>query len=190
MMRRSGRLWAVCVIVLSAPVEAGVLDADTCAKLYAERSELEARGVRGVLQLGPQQANLTPDRLAQVRQLITLDEQLQFRCAGARPLIELKEDAPEPPEAALAAAAVPKKVPKPRPATAAAPPGPPATPAAAKKAVAPAVVDPAAPNAAPAKKSPAARTKPKVDDAYRPPASGDPNSQGLGAQAPPAQKAN
>jgi hypothetical protein len=190
----SGTIYGLMMLgLLARPAGAGPLDADTCGKLSTQRAALEALGVRAILQQGPQKS-LPGERVEQVRQLIALDEQLTFRCLGGRPLVDLKEDPPDPAAAAEAGAVVPKKVARPKAQTAPVD----GAPAKAKPASAPAS-DQTAPardagtQPAPPKRvaapPPAAKPKPKVDDSFRPPASGDPNSRGLGAQAP-SQQAN
>jgi outer membrane biosynthesis protein TonB len=109
-------------------------------------------------------ARLGAEKLAQVQRFITLDEQLLFRCGLHKirfaPPPEPEEPAPDPAaakasEKAQPAKAAPKPSPKPKPK-----PKPTST-------------DKGAPAAAKAQTATApapARKKPKVDDAYRPPA--------------------
>jgi hypothetical protein len=75
-------------------VHAAPLDAATCGQLKGEQTRMEQGGVRDRMAKGPSwaKANLTADKIAEVRRLIELDEQLLFRCS-ARNLIELPADA-------------------------------------------------------------------------------------------------
>jgi hypothetical protein len=83
-------------------VHAAPLDAATCGQLKGEQVRMEQGGVRDRMAKGPSwaKANLTADKIAEVRRLIELDEQLLFRCS-TRNLIELPAEADaDPPPAA------------------------------------------------------------------------------------------
>jgi hypothetical protein len=94
----SGRL-LLCVAALCAvlaEVRATPLDADACAKLAIEHGELEVAGIDKEMAKGPEwgRANLGPEKLAQVRRFIELEELMLFRCRG-KSLVTLPPD-PEP----------------------------------------------------------------------------------------------
>lgn len=61
---------------------AAPLDAETCNKLMVEHEALETAGVEQSLAKGPEwaKANLSPDKIEQVRRFIELEELIQFRC--------------------------------------------------------------------------------------------------------------
>jgi hypothetical protein len=103
MMRRSVSLVAAGLLLHAAvSARATPLDKDGCAKLKVEQGELEHAGTRASMSKGPQWAktNLEPDKLEQIRRLLEVDEQLQFRCNG-KSLVHLPKD----PELAPAAQA-------------------------------------------------------------------------------------
>jgi hypothetical protein len=181
-------------------VHAAPLDAATCGQLKGEQMRMEQGGVRDRMAKGPSwaKANLAADKIAEVRRLIELDEQLLFRCS-TRNLIELPADADADPAPAVPGAsedgkdaATPKADAAPpagqkKPA-AKGPPGDSAKAPAAKATPNTAKTAPAAKAASPAKKqapakdagaapqpekATAAKPKPKpkakVDDAYKAP---------------------
>jgi hypothetical protein len=95
----SGRL-LLCLAALCAvltQVRAAPLDADTCAKLATEHGELEVAGIDKEMAKGPDwgKANLGPEKLAQVRRFIELEELMLFRCRG-KLLITLQDPDPSP----------------------------------------------------------------------------------------------
>jgi len=173
------------LIKLASPL-AAPLDKASCDKLKTEQGALEQEGIRAAVAKGPDwaKANLSGEKLTQLRRLLEVDGQLLFRCNG-RPLVELPKDAdgevggeteerapptqagkPQAPQKkALATnkAALPAKKAQPKEATA------------AKKGK---PVSPQAAGGEAAKPEPKAKAKPKIDDAYRPPAP-DPTSQPL-----------
>jgi hypothetical protein len=61
---------------------AAPLDADTCAKLTVEHGTLEKGGVEANMAKGPEwgKANLTPEKIEEVRRFIELEELILFRC--------------------------------------------------------------------------------------------------------------
>jgi hypothetical protein len=97
-MTRSGiSLVIAALLVLQVPAaRAAQLDKDSCAKLKTEQTQLEQDGTRGSMGKGPEwaKANLSPEKLQQIRRLIELDEQLLFRCGG-KPLVVIPHD-PDP----------------------------------------------------------------------------------------------
>jgi hypothetical protein len=60
------------------------LDKDTCKSLIVERDSLVAAGVQGEMDRGPEWAktNLAPERLSEIKRLMELGEQLEFRCGS------------------------------------------------------------------------------------------------------------
>lgn len=58
------------------------LDKEACDALRTEEAGLEAAGIKGDMQQGPEWAktNLAPERLQQVARWIEIEEQLSFRC--------------------------------------------------------------------------------------------------------------
>jgi hypothetical protein len=80
-----GRLSLCLVAALAAApteVRATPLDSDTCAKFHTEQVQLKDAGVDRELAKSPMWAlaNLAPEKLAQIRRYIELEEQLLFRC--------------------------------------------------------------------------------------------------------------
>ena len=204
---------AITALLLTAlaivPVSAAPLAPEICANVKAEIAELEERGIRAAMARGAATAKtgLTVEQLAGVRRMLDLDAQSIFRCAQDRPYVALRDEPPEEkdviePEpgqpgvavptavaaAAAAKAAATKTQPKKAAAVTPAVPrkNPPAAPVPAPDGAAPA--QPAAATAAPPPK-PKPKPKPaaKSDDAYRAPASGDPNATPLQNSAPKAQ---
>ena len=196
-MTRFGLVLGVKAWLLGCGAAAAApLDQDACARLKTELLQLELAGTRNNMAKGPDWAkvNLSADKLAQIQRLMEVEEQLWFRCQG-KPLVVLPEgvdgEAAAPAErgkeaagAAKAATDVKaaKEPPPPGKAQAKSPapgkPGPqPAGKAPAAKAAAP---DKAAPGAAApaAQGKPKPKAKPKVDDAYRPPAAASPAGPG------------
>ncbi len=185
-------------------VHAAPLDAATCGQLKGEQVRMEQGGVRDRMAKGPSwaKANLTSDKIAEVRRLIELDEQLLFRCS-ARNLIDLPAEADADPPPAVPGAnedgkdtasskadAAPPAGQK-KPATKSAPGEPAKAPAAKAAPKDTPKTAPAAPKAAPPAKKPAPakeggnappekaaaakpKPKPKVDDAFKAPPP-DPN---------------
>jgi hypothetical protein len=174
MIRRSLGLSAVVLLLQVGAAGAASLDKETCDKLKGELTLLEGAGARANMAKGPDwaKANLAAEKLGEIKRLIEVDELLLFRCQGRQLVIlpaevELDPAAAEPKEDGTDAAKDGKAPP------AADKKAPPAKKAAAPPAKATAggeakgVVDaPKKVEAAPAK---AAKAKPKVDDAYRPP---------------------
>ncbi|MEL7544082.1 MAG: hypothetical protein AAGJ70_09925 [Pseudomonadota bacterium] len=78
----------VCGAVLSFavlatyPAAASRLPPDDCRELRATRDALANLGVRGDMKLGPiwAAANLSPDRIANIKRYLLATEQVLFRC--------------------------------------------------------------------------------------------------------------
>lgn len=88
-------------MALAAP-----LDPEACTALKTEHTSLVAAGAKSDMSRGPEwaKANLAPDRLEKIKRLITIQEQLSFRCGEqltARPQIK------EPPKPAGVANGIP-----------------------------------------------------------------------------------
>lgn len=168
--------------------QAAPLDPETCAKLKVQLEEIEKTGARENLTRGPEwaKANLSPEKLEDVRKLIETDEQLLFRCPGRHLVnLPLEPDPPPPPpapEEKKVDGEQKAEVPKPPPAEKKATPK--KEPPAAKKA--PAKVpadgsvdgDPAAKPAPKAKSAQKQKAKGK-DDAFKPPPSDPDNPFGF-----------
>ena len=199
-MRRFLVVAVLAALTLSfRDVRAAPLDAATCGQLKGEQVRMEQGGVRDRMARGPSwaKANLTADKIDEVRRLIELDEQLLFRCS-TRNLVELPVEADAEPAAAPPGAsedgkdaASPKADAPPagqkKPAAKSAPAEPAKSPAAKAKPKEAAKAAPASPKTAPPakkqapakdaavpppEKAAAAKPKPKakVDDAYKAPA--------------------
>jgi hypothetical protein len=82
----SGRALLYLVALLLGVAQAGAasLDADTCARLGTEHGQLEQAGIEQDMAKGPVwgKANMGPEKLAQVKRYIELEELLLFRCRG------------------------------------------------------------------------------------------------------------
>jgi len=87
-------------VVAFAQARAAPLDADTCAKLRSEHSQLELAGVEKDLEKGPEwaKANLAADKLDRIRRFIELEEQLLFRCRD-KSLVSLPAEQEQTPNA-------------------------------------------------------------------------------------------
>lgn len=186
--RRRPRLAALTLIAfltgVTIPVWAEPLSKEACDALADEQAKLVDAGVKEGMAGGAEgaRARLGAQKLAQVQRFLTVDEQLLFRCGQYKARFVPPPEPEEPAEAAAKGADAPvqpakgvpakakesKATPKPKPKT---------KPKTAEKT--------GAPEAEKAKAvPPPAKRKPKVDDAYRPPASSAP----VPAQAPPAPK--
>jgi hypothetical protein len=71
---------------------AGKLDRDACKALKAEQTDLIAGGVKGDMERGPEwaAANLTLERLDEIKRLIEVGEQLEFRCGSGASTVVAK----------------------------------------------------------------------------------------------------
>ncbi len=82
----SGRLllYLIALVALLTQARAAPLDGDACVKLMGEHNQLETAGIERDMAKGPAwaKANLAPEKLAQVRRFIELEELLLFRCRG------------------------------------------------------------------------------------------------------------
>lgn len=177
----------MATVLAASGLLAAPLAPEICNNLKSEIAALEQDGLRAAIARGPETAKsaLTSDQLNQIRRLLDADAQLKFRCPANQAASLLKDVAPEEnpdapgysSETEAGGAAVPAK------SGAAKPAAKQAVPKVAAKAAAP------APEAAPAKAVPKPKPAVKADDAYRPPATGDPNGTPLQQQAPVAKAA-
>ena len=164
---------AMIVLVSGVPaLRAAPLEVAQCDQLKTEQDKLETQGVRKDYERGAQwgKANLPATKLEQVKRLITLDEQILFRCANPKPNVQLKEDNTPPDDQPADETVVAKKPAEKRKratAAAAAPAvAPPAPAATAPSGAEPVAAQPAAPAAG--VKTQRAKTRPKADDAFKP----------------------
>lgn len=93
-MRIDGALLcgALLLVAGASHATAAPLEPEACATLKTELQGLVAGGAKSDMDRGPEWAktNLAPDRLAKIERLITVEEQLSFRCGElltARPII-------------------------------------------------------------------------------------------------------
>lgn len=98
------RAFLVVAVVAAAGggVRAEKLDPAACEALRGEQAGLVAAGVRRDMERGPEwaRANLGRDRLQQIAKLMSVDEQLIFRCATLHPRpAPTAETATTPPKA-------------------------------------------------------------------------------------------
>lgn len=178
-MSRVRNVLAVAAIAgLSGTASADRLDKEACDGLRGEQERLVAAGARNDMQRGPEWAksNLGPDRLARIRNLMGIEEQLIFRCESLKPQPESASE-PKAAERDEAKAETPEKKPatktkprKARPAeqraddeaTAKSPPR-------QNKVAKTADTGSDASGEATSKPRKAQKAKPKADDAYVPP---------------------
>jgi hypothetical protein len=199
-MTRFGLVLGLQALLLGCGVAAAApLDQDACARLKTELLQLELAGTRNNMAKGPDWAkvNLGADKLSQIKRLMEVEEQLWFRCQG-KPLVVLPEgvDGEAAPAAAergkeaagaakaatdVKAAKEPQPPGKAQATQPAAGKGPGPQPVGKAPAAKAAVPDKAAPGAAApaAQGKPKPKAKPKVDDAYRPPAAAAPAGPGV-----------
>jgi hypothetical protein len=104
MLARRGpsRLLALALMTIGAGLaSAAKLDKSACNDLNGEHASVLATGVREDMARGPEwaKANLTPDKLANIKRLLELEEQLQFQCGAGRgrALAKSGVDTPEAP---------------------------------------------------------------------------------------------
>jgi hypothetical protein len=183
MMGRGVTLLVAALLLQVAAVHSASLDKEACARLKAEETTLEQAGARGDMSKGPQWAklNLAPERLAQIKRLLDVEEQLRFRC-DAKSLVNLPHDVdPDPAstrdddkEQPAKAAKSPKKKTPPKkaatPSDTKAQAGSRDTPAAKAPSPSSPKAVPGKTEKPPGKKAAAQKTKAKAkpDDAYRP----------------------
>jgi hypothetical protein len=95
----SGRLllYLIALLALLTQARAAPLDADACTKLMGEHNQLETAGIERDMAKGPAwaKANMAPEKLAQVRRFIELEELLLFRCRG-KTLVNLSPEQETP----------------------------------------------------------------------------------------------
>ncbi len=98
-MGRSRYAWAL-VILAAGSTGAGAtrLDKSACNDLKTELAGVVASGARDDMERGPEwaKANLAPAKLADVRRLIELEQQLEFRCGIQRSRIVSMSPADNP----------------------------------------------------------------------------------------------
>jgi hypothetical protein len=92
-MRIDRTLLSAVLCVVTSHAVAAPLDPEACATLKSEYDGLVAGGAKSDKDRGPEwaKANLAPDRLGKVERLITVGEQLSFRCGQqvtANPVIK------------------------------------------------------------------------------------------------------
>lgn len=90
------------LIAAPAPAMGAKLEKPECDALKSELVQLTTTGVKADMARGPEwaKANLAPERLVQVKRLIEIEEQLNFRCELLRPPPEAKAPGtPQPPSA-------------------------------------------------------------------------------------------
>ncbi len=99
---RGGAL-GLAVLIAAGPAAGAKLEKPECEALKSEATLLVTAGVRTDMKRGPgwAKANLAPERLAQVKRLIEIEEQLTFRCEPLKPPVAAKLPEANPPEANL-----------------------------------------------------------------------------------------
>jgi hypothetical protein len=151
---------------------AAPLDPEVCGKLKEEQSQLVAAGAKANMERGPDwaRANLARGQIKQIERLLSIEEQLAFRCPPPKPPLERAENQ-QPPVAAGAQPAS-DQPPGASPPKASGPQPKPKTPIAAR-------------DAGQSKPQPAKKTmrRPKVDDAYVAP----PKASAVTPSQPPVQ---
>ncbi len=93
-MKRTSLLVATLVLA-PAGARAERLDPVACDGLRGEQARLVAAGTRRDMERGPEwaRANLSRDRLEQIAKLMSVEEQLIFRCAALQPQPAAGEEA-------------------------------------------------------------------------------------------------
>lgn len=78
--------------IAAAPSLAAKLDKPECDGLKTEREQLLSTGLKADMDHGPEwaKAHLAPERLLQVKRLMEIEEQLNFRCDAPRAAIAAK----------------------------------------------------------------------------------------------------
>lgn len=149
-------------LMAALPAAAAPLDIQACGKLKQEQAQLVERGARAALDAGPQAvaARLSQQQLQDVRRLLTVDEQLLFRCP---------QPPPPKPVAAEPGTAPPRPKPKPRQAAAGDEPAVAAEAAKPKQQSKPAAAAASVAEEQPKRVAKPAAPKPRTDDAYKPP---------------------
>ncbi len=109
-------LAAGSAVVWAPSVWAASLDKSACNDLNQEFAGMLATGLRGDMERGPQWAkdNLGPEKLQDMRHLIELEEQLEFRCGvGHARIVTKTPAAPEKKIESKMAPSEPQKEPQP-----------------------------------------------------------------------------
>jgi hypothetical protein len=111
-MRIHRTLLRAALTIAAAPAAAlaAPLDPEACAALKTEHASLVAAGAKSDMSRGPAwaKANLAPERLGRIERLITVEEQLSFRCGE---LLTARPQMKEPPQPA---AGVSSNIPPPK----------------------------------------------------------------------------
>lgn len=101
------RLLTLFALTLAAgPAASAPLDPQACKDLNTERDAMVGAGLKSDMDRGPEwaKANLAPDRLKQIERLISVEEQLSFRCGQLVTASPQIKEPPKPPEEKAAAA--------------------------------------------------------------------------------------
>lgn len=85
------------VVVASPSAWASPLDPDDCKSLKSDYEKLVESGAKSDMEKGADwaKANLKPDRLKEIARLITVEEQLSFRCGQIVTAPPMMNDMPE-----------------------------------------------------------------------------------------------
>lgn len=166
----AGRIWGVACLAAAFLVAGGSgasatpLSRETCQSLEREHATLEAAGMPEILKKGPEwgKSNLVPARLKEVERFIVLEEQLLFRCGLAKVRAKPSADSVDGDQAAAAEGQQAPPLPRRKPG------------GLARSAAVGAAAPPKAKPKAQGKAS--ASGKPRIDDAYRPPAPPSPTA--------------
>ena len=98
-MRWPRRAIILAAVVLASPSAwASPLDADDCKSLKSDYEKLVESGAKSDMEKGADwaaKANLKPDRLKEIARLITVEEQLSFRCGQIVTAPPMMSDMPE-----------------------------------------------------------------------------------------------
>jgi hypothetical protein len=96
----------LALILSAAPAAAAPLDPQACKDLNAERDVMIGAGLKADMDRGPDwaKANLPEDRLKKIERLISVEEQLSFRCGQLVTASPQIKEPPKPPEENAAAA--------------------------------------------------------------------------------------
>ncbi|WP_439543392.1 hypothetical protein [Hyphomicrobium sp.] len=103
------KLWLtpLLALILSAgPAAAAPLEPQACKDLNTERDAMIGAGIKSDMDRGPEWAktNLAEDRLKKIERLISVEEQLSFRCGQLVTASPQIKEPPTPPEEKAAAA--------------------------------------------------------------------------------------
>ena len=93
--RMAAVLLCVAGLAPATGAQAGILDTESCRRNKAEHDTLGGSGLREMMAKGPEwgKANLTRERVEQIRRFLALEEDIRFRCplGKARPELEAAE---------------------------------------------------------------------------------------------------